>query len=75
MLLNENDTSIKEINNHRTTREIGTIYYGDYDDIISNNHEYFIEVMVVADKQMADYHKERLQLYIMTLMSQVRTCK
>lgn len=69
-LTDENETNAKEYN-HRTTREISTFHYGDYEDSFSNDHEYFIEVMVVADKQMADYHKEKLQFYIMTLMSQV----
>lgn len=73
MFTDDNDTFSKEYYNHRTTREISsTFHYGDYEDNMSNHHEYFIEAMVVADKLMADYHKDRLNFYIMTLMSQVR---
>lgn len=38
------------------------------------NHEFFVEVMVVADKKMLDYHKtkEDLLVYIKALMHHVR---
>jgi hypothetical protein len=35
----------------------------------SYSQEYFIEIMVVADKKMAEYHGEGLYHYILTLMS------
>lgn len=37
------------------------------------DHEYFIEVLVVADKKMAEYHgsHDNLVQYILTLMSHV----
>lgn len=38
----------------------------------SLSSENIIELMIVADKKMADYHGERLHNYIFTLMSIVR---
>lgn len=35
----------------------------------SYSQEYFIEIMVVADKKMAEYHGDGLYHYILTLMS------
>jgi hypothetical protein len=35
----------------------------------SYSQEYFVEIMVVADKKMADYHGDGLYHYILTLMS------
>jgi hypothetical protein len=39
----------------------------------SYSQERFIEIMVVADKKMAEYHGDSLYHYILTLMSIVRT--
>jgi hypothetical protein len=39
----------------------------------SYSQEYFIEIMVVADKKMAEYHGDGLYHYILTLMSIVST--
>lgn len=69
ILVPKNESEMKE--SRRTTRDIGNSYHIEYQPRHSN-HEYFIEVMVVADKRMADYHKEKLHFYIMTLMSHVR---
>lgn len=38
----------------------------------SLSSEYIVELMVVADKKMADYHGAELHNYILTLMSIVR---
>jgi len=38
----------------------------------SYSQERFIEIMVVADKKMAEYHGDSLYHYILTLMSIVR---
>jgi hypothetical protein len=35
----------------------------------SYSQEYFVEIMVVADKKMAEYHGDGLYHYILTLMS------
>lgn len=35
----------------------------------SPSQEYFIEIMVVADSKMADYHGSELNAYVLTLMS------
>lgn len=41
---------------------------------VKRSHNYFVEVMLVVDKSMIDYHKteENLNHYIMTLMNHVR---
>lgn len=38
----------------------------------SLNEENVVELMIVADKKMADYHGEELHSYVLTLMSIVR---
>lgn len=38
----------------------------------SLSSEYVVELMIVADKKMADYHGDALHNYILTLMSIVR---
>lgn len=35
----------------------------------SSSLEHVVELMVVADKKMAEYHGDKLQNYILTLMS------
>ena len=40
----------------------------------SFSHERHIEIMVVADAKMAQYHGENLQHYILTLMATVSDC-
>ena len=48
--------------------------FADYYDPVtratrSHSNEYFVEIMVVADKKMAEYHGDGLYHYILTLMS------
>ncbi|KDQ65246.1 A disintegrin and metalloproteinase with thrombospondin motifs 9 [Zootermopsis nevadensis] len=63
----------------RSKRTVDNEYY--YDSGLSApkrnkrsySQEYFIELMVVADKKMAEYHGDGLYHYILTLMSIVST--
>lgn len=37
----------------------------------SYSHERYIELLIVADNRMSQYHKENLETYILTLMNSV----
>lgn len=54
---------------YRTTRN--TDWMENYE---KSSHEYFIKLLIVADKTMVQYHKtdDGLKHYILTLMSHVR---
>jgi hypothetical protein len=62
----------------RSKRSLNDKYYYDSEINIpkrrkrSYSQERFIEIMVVADKKMAEYHGDSLYHYILTLMSIVR---
>lgn len=64
-----------KLESHRIVRDIaGGLHETTTRQEWTVNHEFFVEVMVVADKKMLDYHKtkEELLVYIKALMHHVR---
>lgn len=58
--------------NDRYFSSTGTPYAQKSRKKRSLSSEYVVELMIVADKKMADYHGDALHNYILTLMSIVR---
>lgn len=38
---------------------------------MSNSWDYYVEVLVVADQKMSDYHRHNIENYVLTLFSTV----
>lgn len=60
------------IENDRFVSSTGIPYMPKSRKKRSSSSENIVELMVVADKKMADYHGDELHNYILTLMSIVR---
>lgn len=68
---NDNDNNFQRA--QRDTEWVSSSSTNRNEHSSNNNNEYFIKVLVVADKTMLDYHQrdDDLQHYILTLMSHV----
>lgn len=64
----ENNQS-RLIENNRFSTSTGIPYTPKSRKKRSSSSEYVVELMIVADKKMAEYHGEELHNYILTLMS------
>lgn len=67
----ENNRQNRLIENVKFSSSTGIPYTPKSRKKRSLSSEYIVELMVVADKKMADYHGEGLHNYILTLMSSV----
>ncbi|KAI5701840.1 hypothetical protein M8J75_013938 [Diaphorina citri] len=64
------DTATDALRSHKRTRR--SLKFGNDRRKRSLTQEYFVELMIVADRKMADYHGAELQTYVLKMKKEIQ---